>query len=145
MSERAELGVQGPERLAAAERLRTFVRATRSGGCLLFSKGAACECPLCDIDRLVSLPDSGDAPREPSERALQAAVDSFAFRDTSRIFAGKGVAWVPHHIVDAVRAAYAVDGVASAPDAPRAPTVTDPEWKELLRAALGSAHKGDTT
>jgi hypothetical protein len=44
----------GPRTSAAAERLRAFVRSARPGQCRMLSDGAACCCPLCDIDRLTS-------------------------------------------------------------------------------------------
>lgn len=38
---------------AAAARLREFVREVAPGQCKKLSQGNDCECPLCDIDRLV--------------------------------------------------------------------------------------------
>ncbi len=40
--------------IAAATRLRAFVRTKAPGGCKLASQGSACVCPLCDIDVLVA-------------------------------------------------------------------------------------------
>lgn len=39
---------------ASRDRLHAFIRAKTSGGCLMLSRGADCECPLCDVDRLVT-------------------------------------------------------------------------------------------
>ena len=39
------------------DRLREFIRKHKHGGCRIFSEGAACLCPLCDLDRLIELLD----------------------------------------------------------------------------------------
>jgi hypothetical protein len=61
------------QRLAQPEkRLYEFIRTMRPGGCKAVSLGSDCECPLCDVDRLVR----GSAPRAPSEpEPLRAALD----------------------------------------------------------------------
>lgn len=46
---------------AVADRLREFIRSCLSGGCRMLSKGAACWCPLCDVDRLVAELDAARA------------------------------------------------------------------------------------
>lgn len=40
------------------ERLYTFVREHMIGGCRILSRGNACTCPLCALDRLLSSPPS---------------------------------------------------------------------------------------
>lgn len=36
----------------AVLRLRAWIRGHMAGGCRMLSIGDACECPLCDLDRL---------------------------------------------------------------------------------------------
>ena len=40
--------------VAIHQRLRTFISSTLYGGCRVFSVGDQCQCPLCDLDRLLS-------------------------------------------------------------------------------------------
>jgi hypothetical protein len=43
------------DRTALADRLKAFIRTHAPGGCKMFSLGASCECPLCDVDALFAL------------------------------------------------------------------------------------------
>lgn len=40
--------------MTAQERLKKFIQDNQQGGCKILSQGDACECPLCDLDRIVS-------------------------------------------------------------------------------------------
>lgn len=40
--------------MTSQERLRNFIKEHSPGNCKVLSKGYACECPLCDLDRIVS-------------------------------------------------------------------------------------------
>ena len=40
--------------MVAQTRLREFIKAHSLGGCKMFSRGEECECPLCDLDRIVN-------------------------------------------------------------------------------------------
>jgi hypothetical protein len=70
------------------------------------------------------LPDGtrcgGAPPPEPSEKAIEAALNSFAFRKTEGL---GGKPWLPHDIIDALKAAYAIDRGGAAQPPPSAPSL----------------------
>jgi hypothetical protein len=51
--------------IQAADRLRQWIRDRLQGGCRLLSQGSACQCALCDLDRLC------DALRADAQKAPQ--------------------------------------------------------------------------
>jgi len=56
----------------AADRLRAFIREQRPGGCKWLSKGPdACECPLCDVDRLMAFLRAAAPPAHAEVRAQE--------------------------------------------------------------------------
>ncbi len=40
--------------MTAQERIKKFIQNNQHGGCKILSRGDACECPLCDFDRITS-------------------------------------------------------------------------------------------
>lgn len=40
--------------MTSQERLRNFIKEHSPGNCKVLSKGDVCECPLCDLDRIVN-------------------------------------------------------------------------------------------
>ena len=62
-------------KLIPAWRLRAFVSEHLHGGCKVLSQGSACECPLCDLDRMY------DALRWYGDEAAALAVNLAAKKD----------------------------------------------------------------
>jgi hypothetical protein len=61
-----------------AERLRAFIRSVLIGGCRMPSQGDACECPLCDVDRLSAEVTRFTQQREEAEKAMEFARDGWS-------------------------------------------------------------------
>ncbi len=78
-----------PTRTAAADRLRAFIREHRPGGCKWLSKGPdACECPLCDVDRLMAALRAAPSPGagETLTQTLEQAIESVLNRHSAENF-----------------------------------------------------------
>lgn len=60
-------------------RLYVFIRENIKGGCKKFSLGDKCECPLCDLDRLLEASNKGASMSQHTEPVNRCITELLAF------------------------------------------------------------------